>query len=245
MNLPVPPAAVPMIELSGVTKRFGPTAALDAMDLTIPAGQTTALLGPSGCGKSTLLRLIVGLTTPDAGTITFAGEPVTRATLPALRRRVGYVIQEGGLFPHLTARQNVTLIARERGWAKDRIAERFAELMELTQLPPETADRYPVQLSGGQRQRVSLARALFLDPVIRRELQTQIRTILRAQARTAVLVTHDLAEAAYLADRLVLLSGGRIEQEGTPTDLIERPRTAFVRAFLDAQRGAIGLPSPA
>jgi osmoprotectant transport system ATP-binding protein len=209
------------------------------------------LIGPSGCGKSTLLRLLIGLVQPDTGGITFDGRPVTPATAQAVRLRVGYVIQDGGLFPHLTARGNVTLMARHLGRDSDSTAARVAELADLTRFPTDGLGRYPHQLSGGQQQRVGLMRALMLnpdallldeplgslDPLIRADLQAELREIFRRLGKTVVLVTHDLGEAAYFADRVVLLRDGQIVQEGSPADLWHRPADAFVTRFVQAQRG--------
>ncbi|MEP7027047.1 MAG: ATP-binding cassette domain-containing protein [Candidatus Eisenbacteria bacterium] len=239
-----------MIELHGVMRSFGGQAALGPIDLLVPAQRTLALLGPSGCGKSTLLRLVVGLLTPDAGTIRAFGTPVTPDTRDALRLRMGYVIQEGALFPHLTAAENVALPARDQGWAKDRIAARLEELARLAHLPADLLPRYPAQLSGGQRQRVALMRALVLDPevllldeplgaldpMIRASLQEELAGLFRQLHKTVLFVTHDLAEAAFLADEIVLLRAGRIVQRGTARDLAERPAEPFVSEFVRAQR---------
>ncbi len=155
-----------MLELSHVSKHYADVAALVDFDLSVEAGRTTVLIGPSGCGKSTVLRLIIGLQSPDSGIIRFAGKRVDAASLPAARQRMGYVIQDGGLFPHLSAHNNVTLMARHLGWSDERIAERVAELADLTHFPIDALDRFPIQLSGGQQQRVSLMRALMLDPEV-------------------------------------------------------------------------------
>lgn len=240
-----------MFTLRQVEKRFAGRTALGPLTLDLPAGRTTALLGPSGCGKSTLLRLLVGLVTPDAGQVTFAGTPVTPATARSVRIRVGYVIQDGGLFPHLTARGNVTLMARHLGHDRTATDARVAELAALTRFPADGLDRHPDQLSGGQRQRVGLMRALLLDPdallldeplgaldpLVRADLQTELRDIFRRLNKTVVLVTHDLGEAAFFADRVVLLKDGRVVQEGTPADLWHRPADEFVTRFVQAQRG--------
>ena len=155
-----------MIRLDNVSKSYQSSVALDSVSLTICRRKTTALIGPSGSGKSTLLDLIIGLELPDRGAITIEGNPLTpRSALP-LRRRMGYVIQDGGLFPHLTARQNISLMASEAGWALKRRHERLDELCALTRFPPTALERFPIELSGGQRQRVSLMRALMLDPEI-------------------------------------------------------------------------------
>ncbi len=245
--------STPVIELDGVTKRYGDTKVLENVDLGFASGQTTVLIGPSGCGKSTLLRLVVGLVEADAGEVRFEGEILSPCNIQQLRRRMGYVIQEGGLFPHLTAAGNTTLMARRTGMTDAQIRERLHALAELTQLPTETLDRYPAELSGGQRQRVSLLRALMLDPdvllmdeplgaldpMIRAELQEQLREIFVQLDKTVVLVTHDLDEAAYFADRVVLLRAGRIEQQGRVTELLNEPKSEFVTAFVQAQRSVL------
>lgn len=240
-----------MFTLREVAKSYDGKPALGPLTLDIPSRQTTALIGPSGCGKSTLLRLLIGLVTPDAGEVAFAGTPVSPATARAVRLRVGYVIQDGGLFPHLTARGNVTLMARHLGHDRSATAARVTELAALTRFPADGLDRHPHQLSGGQRQRVGLMRALLLDPdallldeplgaldpLVRADLQTELRDIFRRLNKTVVLVTHDLGEAAYFADRVVLLKDGRIVQEGSPADLWHRPADGFVTRFVQAQRG--------
>jgi osmoprotectant transport system ATP-binding protein len=239
-----------MIELVGVTKRFGSHAAVDGVGLVCERGRTHVLIGPSGCGKSTLLRMIVGLVTPDAGSVRVDGAPVQADTLPAIRQRIGYMIQEGGLFPHLTARDNAAIMPRYLHWPAEKTAARIDELARLTHLTPALLARYPRQLSGGQRQRVSLMRALMLDPdvllldeplgdldpMIRAELQEELRTIFLELGKTVVLVTHDLAEAGFLGDRITLLRDGRIVQQGSLSALIEQPANAFVAQFVRAQR---------
>ena len=156
----------PLIELVGVSKSFGGTAALHPTDLAFPPGLTTALIGPSGCGKSTLLRLIISLLKPDTGKVTFDDLEVTETSAQQVRRRVGYVIQEGGLFPHLTARSNVLLLSRHLGRPASKMEERLEQLCSLSRFPRNGLDRYPAELSGGQRQRVSLMRALMLSPEV-------------------------------------------------------------------------------
>lgn len=243
-------AGPPAIVLRGVTKRYDERTQVGPIDLRCEAGQTTVLLGSSGSGKSTLLRFVNGLLAPDGGTVHIGQEAVTAASAPALRRRMGYVIQEGGLFPHLTARRNVTLAATHFGWSAAEIDARLQEVLPLSRLPEALLERHPGELSGGQRQRVSLLRALFLrptvllldeplgalDPVIRAELSTELRALLRSLGTTVVMVTHDVAEAAYFGDRLVLLAEGRVVQEGTARALLEEPAEPFVTAFLGAQR---------
>jgi osmoprotectant transport system ATP-binding protein len=242
-----------MFALRGVRKAFGPVTALGPVDIDIAPGRTTVVIGPSGCGKSTLLRLLIGLIQADQGTIHLGAEPVTEATAPALRRRMGYVIQDGGLFPHLTAAANVTLMARWLRWPRPRTESRIDELAALVHLEAECLARYPGALSGGQRQRVALMRALMLDPdvllldeplgaldpMIRYELQTDLRDVFRRLAKTVVMVTHDLIEAAHFADAVVLLREGRIVQQGPIEELIGRPADAFVERFVTAQRAPL------
>lgn len=241
-----------MLCYEAVTKRFGQVLALDGITLECAGGRTTALLGPSGCGKSTLLRLAVGLVTVDEGLVRVDGRPVESAGLAGLRRRIGYVIQEGGLFPHLDVRGNVTLMARHLGWDGALIEERYRKLLALVKLPEDVGARPPEELSGGQRQRVSLMRALMLDPelllldeplgaldpMIRHELQEDLKELFAGLRRTVVLVTHDIAEAGVLGDTLVLLRAGRVEQQGSLEDLLDRPASAFARRFIESQRGA-------
>lgn len=239
-----------MLELVGASKDFAGKPALCTLDMTFPAGRTTALIGPSGCGKSTLIRLLIGLVTPDRGEVRAFGERLTPESARRLRHRMGYVIQEGGLFPHLRARENVALLPRHLGWDAARIAERTAALRELVRLPEDAMERYPAELSGGQRQRVSLMRALALDPevllldepmgaldpLIRSDLQTDLKGIFAELRKTVVLVTHDLGEAAYLGDTIALFREGALVQTGTFEDLVSRPADPFVTQFVKAQR---------
>ena len=242
-----------MLELRGVSKVYGTTAALRPIDLVCARGKSTVLIGPSGCGKSTLLRLMIGLLTPDSGEVRFAGERLTAENAPLLRRRMGYVIQDGGLFPHLTARGNAALMARWLGWEDARIEQRIGELAELARLPAAALDRYPAQLSGGQRQRVSLMRALMLDPevllldeplgaldpIIRSELQEDLRQAVRALGKTVVIVTHDIGEAWFFGDVLVLLRDGAVVQQGTLEEMMKTPADEFVTRFINAQRSPV------
>jgi osmoprotectant transport system ATP-binding protein len=244
-----------MIELKGVSKTYHDTVVLHEIDLTIAQGKTTALIGPSGCGKSTLLRLIIGLVLPDRGTVSIAGTTLTRETVLELRHGLGYVIQDGGLFPHLSARDNVILMARYLGWESPRIDRRLAELAELTRFPQDGLDRFPMQLSGGQRQRVSLMRALLLDPkvilldeplgaldpMVRAELQEDLRAIFRSLEKTVVMVTHDLAEAGWFGHDILLMRAGRIIQRGPLKALIDHPAEPFVTQFVSAQRQLLEL----
>ncbi len=244
-----------MIDLQRVSKSYNGTAALQPTDLALVPGQTTVLIGPSGCGKSTLLRLMISLIQPDAGTVRFDGEVLNTENVRAIRQRMGYVIHEGGLFPHLTARDNVTIMARHLGWDDERSRARVSELAELVQLPEDRLAQYPVQLSGGQRQRVSLMRALVLDPavllldeplcaldpMIRSDLQADLRAIFRTLKKTVVMVTHDLGEAGYFGDTIVLLRAGSIVQQGTLHDLVHAPTDPFVEAFINAQKSPLDL----
>lgn len=239
-----------MIHLRGVTKRYGDRIALHPTDLVVDEGGVTALIGPSGCGKSTLIRTVLGLIEPDGGSVGVGGEAVTRATAEGVRRKVGYVIQDGGLFPHLTARENVTLMARYLG-----VEAPVDELAELTRLPKDALERYPVELSGGQRQRVGLMRALALrpkvllldeplgalDPLVRAGLQEDLKRVFSEGGLTVLFVTHDMGEAAYLADRIVLMRDGRIVQQGALDDFRERPTDPFVTEFMNAQRPAVAI----
>ena len=243
-----------MIELRGVSKRYGDVEALAPSDLSTQAERTTVLIGSSGSGKSTLLRIMIGLIAPDSGEVYVDGERLTAANVLELRHRMGYVIQDGGLFPHLDARGNAALLARHLGWTEERVEERLAELLELTHLPADVLDRFPAQLSGGQRQRVSLMRALMLDPgvllldeplasldpMIRADLQQELREIFRALGKTVVLVTHDIGEAAFFGDTVMLLRAGRILQRGPMRELLDRPASEFVTRFINAQRSPLG-----
>ncbi len=242
-----------MFELSKVRKVYDGVAVLGEIDLLVPFGQSTVIIGPSGCGKSTLLRLMNGLILPDAGSILFKGIPVNQARALALRRRMGYVIQDGGLFPHLTARGNVALMARQLRWSSPRIETRVAQLAELTRFPVDALERYPAELSGGQKQRIALMRALMLDPevllldeplgaldpLIRYDLQTDLKAVFRTLGKTVVLVTHDLGEAGYFGDDIVLLRDGVVEQRGSMAALINTPETPFVERFVRAQRSLL------
>lgn len=231
---------------------FGDHVAVADVSLEISQGQITALIGPSGCGKSTILRLIVGLLTPDSGDIQFEGEHIAPETIMKIRRRLGYVIQDGGLFPHLTARQNLTLQSNLFGKNTAETEKRIGELCALTKFPVNGLNRYPLELSGGQRQRVSLMRALMLspelllldepfaalDPLVRVNLQRDLKEICTQLQQTLLVVTHDLPEAAFLADNIVLMNEGRIVQRGSIADLRGKPANEFVREFITAQRSA-------
>ena len=243
-----------MIEVQEVEKSYGGAYALRPTSIRFEAGTTTSIIGPSGCGKSTLLRIIAGLIQANAGKVVYDGQVLTAENVNELRLRTGFVLQDGGLFPHLTAHRNVTLVAEVlgRGTASSR-ADRVRELASLVRLPEARLANHPRDLSGGERQRVSMMRALFLDPswvlldeplgaldpITRRGLQTELRSIFGRLKKTVILVTHDMGEAAYLGDRVLLMRGGRVVQEGTARELAEQPAEPFVSEFLRAQRSPL------
>lgn len=242
-----------MIQFSKVSKEYDDVTALCDVTIEFQPQRTYVLLGTSGCGKSTILKLTLGLIEPTTGSVSIEGELLKPQTILDVRRRVGYVIQDGGLFPHLTAADNVALVSRYLGWKSERIAARLREMAELVQIPVDSLQRFPSQLSGGQQQRVGLMRALMLDPpvllldeplgaldpIVRSELQQDLRTIFRQLKKTVVMVTHDLHEAAYFADEILLLHQGRIVQQGTIDDLLQSPATDFVARFVTAQRSTL------
>lgn len=234
-----------------MTKQYGSQRVLSDVSLTIPDSSTTVLIGPSGCGKSTLLKLLMGLIPLDQGEVRFENLRLSDHDLLKLRHRIGYVIQEGGLFPHLSIYKNISIMGKTLNWDTDRIDHRIKELCELTHFPVKALNRFPRQISGGQRQRVSLMRALFLDPdylffdeplgaldpMIRRKLQDDLKEIFDRLKKTVILVTHDLAEAGFFGDQVVLMNQGKIEQLGEFEDLLNRPSSGFVSEFVSAQRG--------
>jgi sulfate transport system ATP-binding protein len=231
------------ILVSHATRRFGDFTALDDVSVEIPSGSLTALLGPSGSGKSTLLRVIAGLERPDAGSIEIDGRDAT--SLPPQRRGVGFVFQHYAAFKHMTVRENVAFGLKVARRPKAEIRARVDELLELVQLPG-LADRYPAQLSGGQRQRMALARSLAVQPSVllldepfgaldarvRKELRAWLRHLHDEVHVTTVFVTHDQEEAMEVADRIVVMNSGRVEQVGGPRDLYEHPANAFVMGFI-------------
>jgi osmoprotectant transport system ATP-binding protein len=242
--------AGPAIELSGVEKRYGAHAALAGVSLSLETGAFTALVGGSGSGKTTLLKTINRLVTPDAGEVRVMGDNVLAALPHILRRKIGYVFQEVGLFPHLTVGENIAVTPRLLGWDKARIDSRVANLLGLVDLPLEVAGRKPDALSGGQRQRVGVARALAaepklmlmdepfgaLDPLTRDALGTDYRSLHERLGLTTVMVTHDMAEAVLLADRIVVLRDGAVVADGTPAELLANATDEGVRALLEAPR---------
>jgi osmoprotectant transport system ATP-binding protein len=243
-----------MIDIEQVSKSYDGRAVVSGLSLSVPQGALCVLLGPSGCGKSTILRMINRLVPFDSGTIRVGGEDVLRVPAEELRRRIGYVIQSTGLFPHWRVEDNIATVPRLLGWPEDRVRERVGELLTLLRLDPAAyRGKYPHQLSGGEQQRVGVARALAadpelmlmdepfgaLDPITRDALQQEIVRIHRATGKTIVFVTHDIEEALRLATTIAILERGRIAQLGTPLEIVEHPASDFVRDFVGVQ--GIGL----
>lgn len=238
------------IELRGVTKRYGNFVAVDRVDLEVIGGELLILIGPSGSGKTTLLRTINRLVEPDEGDVFINGRNVREFDVVKLRRSIGYVIQQIGLFPHMTVRENIALLMRLEGWDEGEVEKRVSELLGLVALPKEFADRYPHQLSGGQQQRVGLARALALnpplllmdepfgalDPILRKQLQEEFARIKEALGRTIVFVTHDIEEAFRLGDRIAIMRDGRLIQVGYPDELVLNPVDDFVARLVNADK---------
>ncbi len=250
--------AAERIRLEGLRKVYPDgTVAVVGLSLEVPAGELVVLVGPSGCGKSTILRMVNRLVEPSGGQILLGDEDVTHVDPVTLRRRIGYVIQSVGLFPHQTVRANVGTVPRLLGWSRARIAARVDELLELVGLPPGTyAGRYPHELSGGQRQRVGVARALAadpvvllmdepfsaVDPIVRSRLQDEFLRLQATVHKTIILVTHDVTEAVRLGDRVAVLSeGGQLQQYDPPAALLARPANDFVAQFLGTDRGVLRL----
>ncbi|PWT99066.1 MAG: glycine/betaine ABC transporter ATP-binding protein [Candidatus Melainabacteria bacterium] len=234
-----------MIKFSAVSKSYdgGATFSVKNLDLSVQQGEFLVLLGSSGSGKSTALKLINRLIDPSMGTIAVAGVDIKEQDPVSLRRKIGYVFQEIGLFPHMTIEENVGMVPNLLGWSKDRIKERVGQLLKIINLPPDQfALRLPSQLSGGQQQRVGVARALAADPeyllmdepfgaldaVTRDSLQQEMLTLKKQLNKTIVFVTHDLFEALTLADRIGIMQNGELEQLGTPTEILNHPASQFV-----------------
>ncbi|MBH8570068.1 ATP-binding cassette domain-containing protein [Microvirga sp. STS02] len=247
---------MPVIRATGLRKSFGAHAVVRDVSFEVAAGETLVLLGPSGCGKTTLLKLLNRLIEPDGGTVEINGANVLSQRPEALRRGMGYVIQQVGLLPHYTVAENIAVVPRLLGHAPAAIAARTETLLTRLHLPPARyAGQLPHQLSGGQQQRVGLARALAadppiilldepfgaLDPVTRASIRREFRELEELKTKTVVLVTHDVTEAFELADRIMLLDGGRIQQLGPPRELLFRPANGFVRDFFAAERLALQL----
>ena len=242
------------IRLTGVEKRFEGSAipAVTDLSLEVPEGSIVAFVGPSGCGKTTTLKMINRLIEPTAGEIHVEGTEIRSLPKHELRRRIGYVIQQIGLFPHLTIAANVATVPRLLGWDKKRINARVDELVDIVGLDPEVLDRYPSELSGGQQQRIGVARALAadppvllmdepysaVDPIVRARLQDELLALQQRVHKTIVIVTHDIDEAVKLGDRVALFNvGGILEQYGAPAELLSGPANGFVEEFLGNERG--------
>ncbi|MEY2565723.1 MAG: osmoprotectant transport system ATP-binding protein [Actinomycetota bacterium] len=242
-----------MIRLDHLTKRFGARTAVDELSLEVDDGELCVLVGPSGCGKTTTMKMINRLVEPTSGAILVDGVDVTKADPVQLRRGMGYVIQQIGLFPHQTVADNVATVPRLLGWDRARISSRVGELLELVGLEPaQYAKRYPAELSGGERQRVGVARALgadppvllmdepfgAIDPITRDRLQAEFLRLQAELHKTIVFVTHDIEEAVRLGDRIAILrEGGKLEQYDTPAQVLGRPASPFVASFVGADRG--------
>jgi len=242
-----------MIQLDALTKTFPgvPAPAVDRLTLDIPDGTTCVLIGPSGCGKTTTMRMINRLIEPTSGRIVLDGEDVTKIDAVQLRRRIGYVIQQIGLFPHMTIATNIATVPRLLGWDQKKTDARIDEMLTLVGLEPvRFRNRFPRELSGGQRQRVGVARALAadppvmlmdepfgaIDPITRANLQNEFLRILRHLKKTVIFVTHDIDEAIKMGDRIAILKDGRLVQYGTPDEILSRPADDFVAEFVGADR---------
>jgi osmoprotectant transport system ATP-binding protein len=249
------PRSDSVLELRAVSLSVGGSFIVREVDLSLQLGQIGVLLGVSGAGKSSVLRLCVGLAQPTAGELSVLGVRLSAQNIAAIRPQIGYCIQDGGLFPHLTARDNVGLMPRQLGWDAQRLEQRLRELSELLRLPHARLSHYPGQLSGGERQRVGLMRALMLnpelllldepfgalDPITRADLQVDLREVFRQLGKAVLMVTHDLGEAAYFADWVALMRAGSIVQQGRFSELVRTPKDDFARRFVNAQRGALEL----
>jgi len=240
-----------VIEVEGLTRRYGDVVAVDAVDFEVAAGELLVLLGPSGCGKTTTLKMINRLVEPSAGRVRIDGRDTAELPGPELRRQVGYGFQQVGLFPHMTVAENVGITPRLLGWPTERVRARVEELLALVQLPAAAfGERAPHQLSGGQQQRVGLARALAaepqvllldepfgaLDPLTRDHLQGELIELRDRLGVTVVFVTHDMTEALLLGDRIGVMEAGRLVQIGAPTELLRAPATEGVERLMDSPR---------
>ena len=239
-----------MLELQNISKTFEGRTVLSDVNLMVPKGATHALIGSSGSGKTTLLRITLGLIPFDKGYVKINDQALLSFTQVEWADRIGYVPQDGGLFPHISGLNNVALIAKLRGWRRARIDDRVEELRKVVDLDPEILSRFPREMSGGQKQRVSIMRAAMmdpavmlldepmaaLDPLIRRSLQQELKSIFQRLGKTVLLVTHDLGEAVYLAEQMTMLHEGRVVQSGTPRELLLHPANSFVSQFINAQR---------
>lgn len=249
-HVTIVPSLERMLKLQNIYKQFDGKAVLTDVNLAVPKGATHALIGSSGSGKTTLIRITLGLIPFDKGYVEINDQRLLSFRPSEWADRIGYVPQEGGLFPHLTARHNITLVAELRGWDKVRMAKRLEELGGVVNLDPTILDRFPHELSGGQKQRVAIMRAAFmdppvmlldepmgsLDPLVRRTIQEELKSIFERLKKTVVIVTHDLSEAVFLAEKITLLHEGRVIQTGEYRDLLLHPADPFVSFFIKAQR---------
>jgi osmoprotectant transport system ATP-binding protein len=240
-----------MLSLQNIYKTFENQPTLTDVNVRVAKGATHALIGSSGSGKTTLLRITLGLIPMDKGYVKINDQALSSFTPTQWADRIGYVPQDGGLFPHISGRNNVSLIAKLRGWNRDKIDARIEELGKLVDLDAGALARFPAELSGGQKQRVAIMRAAMmdpdvmlldepmaaLDPLIRRSLQQELKSIFQRLGKTVLLVTHDLGEAAFLAEQITLLHDGKVMQSGSFGELLHHPADAFVTSFINAQRG--------
>src|SRR5712692_3747894 len=240
------------VEFRHVSKQFGPQGAVVDLSLLVPAGDICVLVGPSGCGKTTSLKMVNRLVEPSTGQVLIDGQDVMSVEVTALRRRIGYVIQQTGLFPHQTVADNIATVPRLLGWPNQRIRARVEELLDLIGLDPaRVRDRYPAQLSGGERQRVGVARAMAaeppvmlmdepfaaVDPIVRERLQNEFLQLQRTQGITVIFVTHDIDEAIKLGDRIAIMRAGKLVQFAPPGELLAHPADDFVARFVGSDRG--------
>lgn len=237
------------VEFSDISKRFGTLEVLRGISAQCPAGQTTAIVGASGSGKTTMLQLVNGVLQADAGQVSVFGEPVPRTEVEKFRRKIGYAVQGAALFPHMSARQNITLVAQLEGWSVEAQEARLQELLREMDLPEDIADRVPRELSGGQQQRVGLCRALMLkpklllldepfsavDPITRVEIYDRFAHVKQHEGVSSLLVTHDLREARRLAEYLIILHEGAVQQAGATAAVLDAPANAYVQALVESQ----------
>ena len=239
----------PCVEFHQVSKHFGEHEVLQQVSVACPEGQTTAIVGASGSGKTTLLQLVNGVLRADTGQVSVFGEPVPETGVEQFRRRIGYAVQGAALFPHMTGRANVTLVARLEGWTEQAMETRLLELLEEMDLPVDVADRLPRELSGGQQQRLGLCRALMLkpglllldepfsavDPITRVDIYDRFEYVKAHEGVSSLLVTHDLREARRLAEYLIILQQGVVQQHGATTQVLSAPENDYVRSLIESQ----------
>jgi osmoprotectant transport system ATP-binding protein len=237
------------VEFRQIHKRFGELTVLENVTVNAPAGQTTAIVGASGSGKTTMLQLVNGVLQPDAGEVRVFGEPVPQTEVEQFRRGIGYAVQGARLFPHMTGRQNVTLVAKLEGWSEQAMEERLRVLLAEMDLPLEVADRLPREMSGGQQQRLGLCRAFMLqpklllldepfsavDPITRVDIYERFNEVKQSEGVSSLLVTHDLREARRLAEYLIILHAGRIAQHGATNQVLARPASDYVKSLVESQ----------